>query len=465
MTTDEITDLLASHATIGKAPREELAWIARHGTLRHYEQGEMVSDQAQIVQGLFILLTGKIAIYMKRGTGVRRMMEWGAGDLTGVLPYSRLTTPPGDVIVEEPTDAIMIHRDVLPQLTLNCYQATALMVHVMTDRARRFTSTDLRDEKMNSLGKLAAGFAHEVNNPASAALRDARALPAVLSASEEAARILFTIGLSKTELAAVDAFCAITRSQTAQPPVSGLALADREDELSAWLSTHGLPEALAGELAPTAASTSDLDRLATTVSGAKLEAALHWAAAACSARSLTTDIERAAHRIHTLVAAAKGFTHMDKSPDLEFFDITPGLSDTVALLNGRARAKSVALSLNIPEELPPIRGYAVEINQIWMNLMDNAIDAAPEGGHVDVTAVIEGPDVIVTVVDDGPGIPQDIREQIFDPFFTTKPVGEGTGLGLDIVHRVVSAHNGDITLNTRPGHTEFRIRLPIGGAG
>jgi signal transduction histidine kinase len=119
----------------------------------------------------------------------------------------------------------------------------------------------------------------------------------------------------------------------------------------------------------------------------------------------------------------------------------------------------------MPDDLPPIRGYTVELNQIWMNLIDNAIDAVSQNGHVDVSAILEGADVIVTVVDDGPGIPADIRESIFDPFFTTKPIGEGTGLGLDIVRRVVRGHNGDVTLDSRPGHTEFRVRLPIGGAG
>jgi signal transduction histidine kinase len=145
--------------------------------------------------------------------------------------------------------------------------------------------------------------------------------------------------------------------------------------------------------------------------------------------------------------------------------IREGLRDTVALLEGKARGKSIALALEVLEDVPPVRGYAGEINQVWMNLIDNAIDAAPERGHVVVKGTLEGADVIVSVIDDGQGIPPEILESIFDPFFTTKSLGEGTGLGLDIARRVVHAHNGEISVNSRPGRTEFLVRLPVGGPG
>jgi signal transduction histidine kinase len=465
MKTEELVDLLASHRTIGKAPREELVWVAEHATLRHLQQGEVVSRQTELVDGLHIVLTGRMSIYMNRGTGLRKMMEWQAGDVTGILPYSRMTTPPGDTIVEEPSDVVTIWTNDLPELIRHCYEVTATLVHVMTDRARRFTSTDLRDEKMRSLGKLAAGFAHEVNNPASAALRDAKSLAATLESTEEAVRLLYASGLTGGQRGELDALWNVCKSTTTHQTMSGLVLADREDLIAEWLRAHNVTEALNEELARTPATTADLDRLAKALKGPTLDAALRWITSAFSARSLVVDIERATSRIHALVAAAKGFTHMDRAPDLEPVEILPGLSDTVALLVGKARAKSVAITLDIPEDLPPIRGYTVEINQIWMNLVDNAIDAAPNHGHVAVTGILEGADVIVTIVDDGPGIPPNIQQIIFDPFFTTKPVGEGTGLGLDIVRRVLHWHNGDIIVNSRPGRTEFRVRLPIGGAG
>ena len=464
MVPDELVNLLASHRLLGSAPRSELLWIAEHATPRHFQQGESVCRHTEVVDSLHILLSGRMSIYMHRDTGLRKQMEWHGGDVWGILPYSRMNTPPGDTIAEEPTEVLTISRTLLPELIYNCYEVTAALVHVMTDRARRFNSTNLRDEKMRSLGKLAAGFAHEVNNPASAALRDAKSLASTLAGAEDAARELFASDLTSTQLAELDVLWNHCKNAPGHHSVSGLELADREDTLVEWLREHKAPEELSEELARLTVSIEDLDRLAHALSGATLGAALRWITGALSSRSLVTNIERASTRIHTLVGAAKGFTHMDRAPELESVEISPGIVDSVALLEGKARAKSVTITLHVQEDLPPIRGFTAEINQLWMNLIDNAIDASPSEGQVRVNAMLEGADVIVTILDHGPGIPPDIKESIFDPFFTTKPVGEGTGLGLDIVRRVVLWHNGDITVESSPGRTEFCVRLPVAGA-
>ncbi len=460
MTTEQLVDRLVHHRTIGGAPRAELEWIATHGSVRRVLQGEVVSPQTEIVRGLYIVLSGRMSISIVRGTVRRKVMEWQTGDVTGVLPYSRTLNPPGDTIVDESGDVVSIPREEFPELISRCPEVTAMLVHVMIDRARRFTSTDLRDEKTISLGKLAAGLAHELNNPASAAVRDAKSLAAALNASEQAARRLGAAGLTAeqfAELEAVRDHCMTNLARTSQ---SGLALADREDAIGQWLRRSGITEDIAEDLAKTPVTPEALDGLKRSMQGATLEAALRWIAGGCAARSLVVDIERATGRIHELVAAVKGFTHMDRALEQEPVDIPRGLADTVALLEGKAKSRSVAIVLAVEPGLPSIRGISVEINQIWMNLVDNAIDAAPPRGHVNVRAAREGNSVTVSVVDDGSGIPPDIRERIFDPFFTTKSVGEGTGLGLDIVRRIVQWHNGDIEVNSRPGSTEFRVRLP-----
>lgn len=461
MTTEELIDLLASHRTIGHAPRKELAWIAEHGTLRQLKKGEVVLRVTEVVDGLHIVLSGHISIHVDRGSGRRKVMEWHGGDVTGLLPYSRMTTPPGETSAEEPTEVVTITRQNLPELIRNCYEVTAALVHVMTDRARRFTSSDLRDEKMISLGKLASGLAHELNNPASAAMRDAKSLAGALTTAEEAARALGAAGLTGAQLSELDAVREICVNGTQLAPLSGLALADREEAIAAWLSAHGVSEGPAEELARTPVTNEALDRLAASLPGSTLETALHWIAGGCAARSLVVGIERAATRIHGLVAAVKGFTHMDRAQAQEPVDLHRGIADTMAILGGKAASKSVDIKLEIAPDLPVIQGISAEINQIWMNLIDNAIDAAPDRGHVVVTASHAGTNLIVSVSDNGPGIPPGIRENIFEPFFTTKPVGKGTGLGLDIVRRIVEWHGGEIELKSDPGHTEFRVSFPL----
>jgi signal transduction histidine kinase len=460
MTTEELVHRLASHRTIGKAPREELTWIATHGTLRRFQVGEVVSRQTEVVDALYILLSGRMSFWINRGAGRRKVMEWYAGDVTGILPYSRLLTPPGDTVIEEPIEAVALSRDDLPALIRNCYEVTAALVHVMTDRARRFTSTDLRDENMLSLGKLAAGLAHELNNPASAAMRDAKSLVSALTTVEKATRALGLVGLTDGQLTELDRVYALSLNGMTNRGISGLALADREEEIATWLRSHGVGTSTAEELARTPITNEALDRLAGSLQGTQLDTALHWIAAGCTARSLAFNIERAATRIHALVTAVKGFTHMDRAPEQGPVDIPAGLVDTVALLDGKARTKSVVITLDIAADLPPVLGLGAEVNQIWMNLIDNAIDAVPVQGHVTVAATHEGTNVVVRVVDDGPGIPPEAKGNIFDPFFTTKAVGQGTGLGLDIVRRVVNWHNGEIKVESVPGRTEFRVSLP-----
>jgi len=178
-------------------------------------------------------------------------------------------------------------------------------------------------------------------------------------------------------------------------------------------------------------------------------------------RNLTSMIQDAATRISSLVKAVKGFTHMDQANVAAAVDLAPGLGDTVAVLNSKAREKSVAVMLELEARLPKVRGFAGELNQVWGNLIDNALDAVAHGGRVEVLAGRENQRVVVRILDDGPGVSDEIRHRIFDPFFTTKPQGQGIGLGLDSARRLVNHNDGAIEFESRPGRTEFRVRLPI----
>jgi signal transduction histidine kinase len=450
---------LAKHRALRHAPQTEHAWLVAHGTLRTYDAGDVVMRKGERVEFLFVLLEGHIVIRTDRGAGAHTIFEWRGGDVGGAMPYSRGASPPADSLVEERTEMLSVPQEVFGELIRECPVTTAALVHAMLDRARMFTSSDLRDEKLISLGKLSSGLAHELNNPASAVVRSAKMLADSLNATEEAARQLGAARLSGDQLAAIDA----VRAQCVTPPplesLSAVGRADREDTIADWLQKHDADDASAGPLAETGVTLTALDTLAASL-GRDLDAALKWLAAGCQVRALSAEIEAAGSRIYDLVAAVKGFSYMDRAPAAEPVDIRRGISDTLTMLGAKMRAKSVQVSVEVANDLPRAHAVGAELNQVWMNLLDNAIDAVPAGGHITVAATRELDCVTVKIIDDGPGIPEEIRGRIFDPFFTTKEVGKGSGLGLDIVRRLLQRQAGGIAVESVPGRTEFEVRLP-----
>jgi len=431
--------------------------------MRLLAAGDVITRKGEQAVALHIVLAGRLVIRVDRGAGAHKIIEWRAGDVGGAMPYSRGAVPPGDAVAEEPTEVLAVAREEFPELIRDCPVVTATLVHAMVDRARQFRSGDHRDEKLLSLGKLAAGLAHELNNPASAAVRSAKALAEGLAAAEVAARRLGAARLSDPQLSAIDAVRDACLHAGAPLGYSTIARADREDTFAAWLAAHGASDLCAAPLAETSLTLEALDALAATVPGDALDAALRWIAAGCQVRTLASHIETSASRIYDLVGAVKGFTFMDHAPSSEPVDIRRGITDTFTMLGAKTRAKSVAVSVQLAADLPRALGVGVELNQVWINLIDNALDAVATGGCVEVTASRAAGRVVVRVVDDGPGIPAEIQGRIFDPFFTTKGVGKGTGLGLDIVRRIVQQHDGEIEVESRPGRTEFRVSLPAEG--
>jgi signal transduction histidine kinase len=459
-----LVDRLAQHRILSAAPREELEWLASNGSIIQLDTGELLTAKRQQVRGFFAVLSGHLAMTMDRGAGPSKAFEWRDGDVTGLLPYSRLVTPPGDVFAQEPSTLYLLKPDKMSAMIHDAPGVTSILVHVMIDRTRMFTSADLHDEKMVSLGKLSAGLAHELNNPASAIERSAALLKKQLEESERATRALAASNLTSAQLAALDAVresCPGARVRGVRSPIEQ---AEHEEALADWLADHGVDVTAAEALAETTVSFEALDALADAVRGPALDAAVRWVAAGCSIRGIASEIQDAANRVSGLVAAVKGFTHMDQATVAEPVDLARGLDNTIAVLRSKARSKSITVNLEVEAGLPRVRGFAGELNQIWVNLIDNALDAAPNAGRVDLLASRDRNRVVVQIIDNGAGIPADIRDRVFEPFFTTKPVGQGTGLGLDIVVRLVRHNEGEITVESRPGRTEFRVTLPVAEA-
>jgi signal transduction histidine kinase len=459
-------DLLArltAHRTVGGAPREELQWLVAHGTVQQFAPGDMIARKGETVESLYIILGGRVSHLTDQGGTWRKVMDWRDGDVTGQLPYSRLGKAPGNSVIDETAEILCVPRLHVAAMPFECPNVTAALVHVMVDRVRAFKSSDLQVEKMASLGKLAAGLAHELNNPASAAARSAQLVSEALTELDEAARALGAAQLVPNEVELID----LVRSRCLAVPttsvLSPLERSDREESMADWLAAHGANESFAAPLAETDVTMDLLDELSNALTGDKLGATLRWIAAGCTIRGLARDIERAASRVHALVSAVKGFTYMDHATAPEPVDVAQGLRDTMTVLASKARGKSVSLVVDVPPGLPCVRGLGGELNQVWANLIDNAVDAVNSGGHVTVTARADAGKVVIRFIDDGPGVPDELKSRIFDPFFTTKPIGKGTGLGLDIVRRLVHQNDGLIDVESRPGRTEFRVVLPAVG--
>jgi signal transduction histidine kinase len=460
---ESVVDRLAALPLLQSVHRDELEWLATHGEVCSFGTGSILPTlgESEPVDEMFILMAGRVGLYVDTGGGTRRVLEAGVGQVLGVLPYSRYQRAPGTTIIEEDATALVLHQRHFPTLTRDYPGLATALVRHMLDRAREYRSAQLNDDRLQSLSRLASGFAHELNNPASAAARTAQSLVGLLDEEERAARELAAARLSDDQLAVVDAL----RSECARtaPPRTALESADREDDIAEWLTRHGLAPGVAEALAASNVTMEALEHLASTLPSQALGIATRWIASGCAARAASRDIEVATGRIHDLVSAVKGFTFMDREGVPEEVDVARGLADTLTMLEGKARAKSVTVRLETAAGLPRVHGFGSEINQVWEKLVDNALDAVGNQGRVTITATARGDAILVRIADDGPGIPEEIRARIFDPFFTTKPVGQGTGLGLDIARRIVHLHRGDIDFTAQPGRTVFRVRLPAAG--
>ena len=334
----------------------------------------------------------------------------------------------------------------------------------MSDRIREATRQETQRDKLMALGKLSAGLAHELNNPAAAAQRAAKSLKETMDSVRSASLRLLQHPLDVQQRQAILQFEREVTGRViekSEPHSDPLELSDREAEITERLEAHKVEEPwkIAGPLAEANADPAKMDALRAVLGDAVIGDALRRVASVVTIFGLIHEIENSTKRISELVTAIKRYSYMDQA-SMQEVDLREDLDNTIKIF-GHWLKKGITVTRDYDPELPRVCAFGSELNQVWTNLIDNAIDAMNGPGELRVGARRDLNCVLVTIGDSGPGIPTEIQSRIFDPFFTTKPVGEGTGLGLDTVVRIVQKHHGSIELKSQPGDTRFLVRIPL----
>src|SRR5215203_7194444 len=316
---------------------------------------------------------------------------------------------------------------------------------------------------MAALGTLAAGLAHELNNPAAAIRRSAAQLRDALAEREKLAAQLHSLAADQHQQESLGALQEeIAERKTIAPVHDPLVLSEQEDELQEWLEDHGVGEAweFAPVLVASGWDTDEVERLAERFSPTQLPVVVRWLGAGSSVYGLLEEVRQSAEAMSDIVKAVKTYSYLDQAP-IQDVDVVESLENTLVLLRPRIAA-GVNITRDYADDVPRIEAYGSELNQVWTNLMDNAIDAMQARGELALHTYTEDSDVIIEIIDNGPGIPSELQPRIFEPFFTTKAPGAGTGLGLHIAYNiVVHKHHGQITVASEPGETRFRVVLPV----
>jgi signal transduction histidine kinase len=355
---------------------------------------------------------------------------------------------------------LRVPAEVLRELSSSWFPFGGHLIQGLYHTARSIESTARQRASLVTLGTLAAGLAHEINNPASAAVRAIDALDSACAALLTSVGRLARDELSATQFAALDALRREVEPQAGDP--DPLVLADREQALSSWLAAHGIERewTIAAPLAAAGVDPAWCERAATVLEGSALQPGLEWVASTFSVATLLGEVRESTRRISELVAAVRSYSQLDRA-SMQHIDVTDGLDSTLAMLGHKLR-DGVTVVREYGADVPRIEAYAGELNQVWTNLIDNAVDAMDGTGTLRVTTRAEADTVVVEIGDTGPGMPPDVASRAFEAFYTTKDVGKGTGLGLDIARRIiVDRHGGTITIDSRPGATVLRVRIPI----
>jgi signal transduction histidine kinase len=464
---DEFIAELRSTFLFEPFSEEQLYWLVPHSTVVELEPGEYAFTQKQQPDALWVLLSGSWRL-SRTVSGREVIMSESStpGGWAGWLPIfdERVAL---DLRALMPSRVLRIPSAAVEHMFTSGYPIASHLITGIYQGVQNIMTQTREQEKMIALGKLSAGLAHELNNPASAARSAASDLREVLKGEASASILMTGSGLPPLEEAALaEELRALMgnldeRSATAEA-LDPLTRSDRTDAIAAWLEEHGVPDGYesAGTMVGAGVDAAWLDAMTRQLQPDQIIAAARAITIAVTAGALVDQIERSTTRISELVGAVKSYSYMDQG-SMQDVDVQEGLESTLTMLAHKLRG-GITIVRNYDDGIPRIRASGSELNQVWTNLIDNAVDAMDGEGELRLVTRREASSIVVEVADNGSGIPPEIQPRIFEPFFTTKDVGSGSGLGLDIAYRIiVTQHHGDIKLLCTPGETVFKVRLPV----
>jgi len=463
---EDLVEALRRVHVFADLPEDQLMWFADNVKERRLAAGDVLFVKGDPADWMLIFLEGEAHAYPDESIHDEIFIV-RAGDpvteVSGMLPFSRMTTFTVTGRAVTPMRLLQFPVRLFPEMMQRMPILVQRLVGILSDRVREVTASDQQQDKLMALGKLSAGLAHELNNPAAGASRAASELILTLAQLRAADLRLCRHDLTTEQQDAIRTFedAALEHTATTEP-LNSLEQSDREELITTWLEEHEIADAwkLSGNLVEAGIDASSLQQISDVLDETAFADVLARVNAQLAAAKLASEINAATTRISELVGAIKEYSYMDQA-SVQEVDIHKSLETTLLILKYKLKRKNIILTRDYAEALPRIKAYGSQLNQVWTNLIVNAVDAMSDGGSLKVRTKKEPTDVMVEIRDNGAGIPADVRSRIFEPFFTTKSVGEGTGLGLDAVARIVRKHGGNIRFESKPGDTCFQVRLPL----
>ncbi|MEM8508851.1 MAG: ATP-binding protein [Bacteroidota bacterium] len=445
-------------------PEAQLTWLGDHLVIEEIPKGGFLFEKGSAIDNLLLIFEGDFELYFLQNKNRKSFGRLQKHDISGLLPYSRAKDAGGFARATQPSRVGKLNRTLLRELIVQFYELTEVLVHEMNNRIRNLTQIEVQNEKLIALGKLSAGLAHELNNPASAMVRSASLLQQHLMGLPEDFKKVIKI---KADDDAIDKINQFMYQKLEEKPsaLSMLEKSELEDDLYDWFTDCSLEDKY--DLVPLLVdynfTTDNLLYVKSLLREEDFNPVLKWIVQNMTTHKTVVDIKEASSRIGTLVQSVKTYSYMDQSLDFQLVDLRTGLQSTLNVLNHKLAKVGHEVHVDFDKDMPKIMGLPGELNQIWTNLIDNAIDALPrDGGQLHVETKASEHFVNVYIQDNGHGISEEHQTRIFEPFFTTKEIGKGTGLGLDMVQKIVKQHNGQVKMRSKPGETVFEVCLPIG---